>query len=235
MVKILVVDDDRNATILLDKFLGKRGYEVVTASNGKEGYEMFTKENPDLVLVDVMMPQMDGWMLAKKIREAASTALIFVTVRGSVDDKVRGFSIGADDYITKPFDLRELESRIEAVLKRKPPPFDPILTAGNLRIDLMRKEATLNGNPIHLSPMEFSLLSLLVQRKNQTISTREIVQYVWGPGSMATTDDVKKYIWMLRKKVEKEPANPRYISTVRGFGYRFEDVVPGAEGSQSPG
>ncbi|MHA2610038.1 MAG: response regulator [bacterium JZ-2024 1] len=222
MPKILVVDDDRNATTLLEKFLGSKGYEVVTASNGKQGYEVFLKEKPDLVLVDVMMPQMDGWMLGKKIREISNVGLIYVTVRGSVDDKLRGFTLGADDYVTKPFDLKELQARIEAVLKRKPEKVVTELTAGPVKLDLARKEAFVNGTPVHLSPMEFSLLTLLIQKKNQAVSIREIVQFAWGAGSMATSDDVKKYIWMLRKKIEPNPAHPTRILTVRGFGYRFD-------------
>ncbi|MFN4183053.1 MAG: response regulator transcription factor, partial [bacterium] len=148
MPKILVVDDDRNATVLLEKFLGSKGYEVVTAPNGKQGYEVFLKEKPDLVLVDVMMPQMDGWMLGKKIREVGDVGLIYVTVRGSVDDKVRGFALGADDYVTKPFDLRELQARIEAVLKRKPEKIVTELSAGPVKLDLARKEAFVNDSPV---------------------------------------------------------------------------------------
>ncbi|MGH8103702.1 MAG: response regulator [bacterium] len=222
--KILAIDDDANSLVLLKKYLLAKGHTVATATNGREGLKAFYDEKPDLVMVDVMMPEMDGWTLAKRIREVSAVPLIFVTVRGAVEDKLKGFSLGADDYITKPYDIREIEARIGLALKHIPPKptKGDVLEGGDIRMDLKRKEVKFHNETLTLSPKEFSLLDLLMERMGEVVSTDEIIEALWGKGSLATAAEVKKYVWFLRKKFEEDPAAPARIITVRGFGYRFE-------------
>lgn len=197
---------------------------MVTATNGREGLKAFYDEKPDLVMVDIMMPEMDGWTLAKRIREVSAVPLIFVTVRGAVDDKLKGFSLGADDYITKPYDIREIEARIDLALKHTPPKPSrgDVFDGGGIHVDIKRKEVKFDSETVTLSPKEFALLVLLMERQGEVVATDEIIEALWGKGSLATAAEVKKYIWFLRKKFEDDPATPRRIITVRGFGYRFE-------------
>ncbi len=223
MAKILAVDDDRNSLLLLKKFLTSKGHELVTAESGAEGLKAFYSSRPDAVLVDVMMPEMDGWTLCSRIREVSTVPILFITVKGAVEDKLKGFQLGADDFLTKPYDLRELEARIDAVLKRTPRDENRfILSCGQLRIDLQRKEVLYRKHPISVSPKEFSILVLLARNPGRVVSTQEIIEEAWGKGAIATSDEVKKYIWLLRKKLEENPEEPKVIVTVRGFGYRLQ-------------
>jgi len=207
----------------LKKFLTSKGHELVTAESGAEGLKAFYSTRPDVVLVDVMMPEMDGWTLCSRIREVSQVPILFITVKGAVEDKLKGFQLGADDFLTKPYDLRELEARIDAVLKRTPREENQfIVSCGHLRIDLQRKEVLYRKHPISVSPKEFSILVLLARNAGKVISTQEIIEEAWGRGAIATPDEVKKYIWLLRKKLEENPEEPKVIVTVRGFGYRLQ-------------
>lgn len=218
-MKILIAEDDPSSLILLKKFLEARGHQILTATDGKEALEKFFKEDPDIVLLDVMMPKLDGWGVLQEIRKAGNTPVIMVTVKDSTEDKVRGLTSGVDDYITKPFDLREVEARIEAVMRRYKPPHR--LEVGPLMIDDERKEVTLEGCTIELSPKEYELLLLLASKPGRVFSQEEILQHVWADSAYASAEDVKKYIYLLRNKIEKDPENPQIIVTVRGFGYKL--------------
>jgi DNA-binding response OmpR family regulator len=219
-MRILVAEDDATSLHLLRKFLEAKGHFVIPAMNGQEALEKFSKEKPDLLLLDVMMPKLDGWAVLQKLRESgAKTPVIMVTAKDSTDDKVRGFSTGADDYITKPFDLREVEARIEAVMRRVS--HSPYIQLGKLQIDDERKEVRLGDKLIELSPKEYELLKLLASKPGKVFSHREIIEAIWQDNPYASSEDVKKYIYLLRNKLEDDVENPKLILTVRGFGYKL--------------
>lgn len=221
MFKILVAEDDANSRNMLKKFLEARNYQLITAANGAEALELFTKEAPNLVLLDVMMPKLDGWSVLQKIRETSVTPVIMVTVKDSTDDKVKGFDLGVDDYIAKPFDLREVEARIEAVMRRYKTQAAPVMQIADLVIDDERKEVRIKDKLIDLSPKEYDLLKSLASKPGKVFSHEEILRDIWPESSYASSEDVKKYIYLLRNKIEKDPDNPQIILTVRGFGYKL--------------
>jgi DNA-binding response OmpR family regulator len=219
-MKILIAEDDPKSLALLKKFLEAKSYEVIAAHSGQEALEKFSSEEPDIVLLDVMMPKVDGWEVLEAIRKTSNTPVIMVTVKDSTQDKVRGLSSGVDDYITKPFDLREVEARIEAVMRRYKTPETP-LEMGPLVIDDEKKEVTIKGRQIELSPKEYELLLFLASKPGRVFSQEEILQTVWTGSTYASAEDVKKYIYLLRNKIEKNPEDPQFIVTVRGFGYKL--------------
>ena len=219
-MRILIAEDDATSLHLLRKFLEAKGHFVITAMNGQEALDKFSKEKPELVLLDVMMPRLDGWTVLQKLRESgARTPVIMVTAKDSTDDKVRGFSTGADDYITKPFDLREVEARVEAVMRRVSQ--SPYIQVGALQIDDERKEVRLRDRVIELSPKEYELLRLLASKPGKVFSHREIIDSIWQDNPYASSEDVKKYVYLLRNKLEDDVENPKIILTVRGFGYKL--------------
>lgn len=222
-MRILIAEDDATSLHLLRKFLESKGHFVIAALNGQEALEKFSKEKPDLLLLDVMMPKLDGWTVLQKLREnGVKTPVIMVTAKDSTDDKVRGFSTGADDYITKPFDLREVEARIEAVMRRVSQ--SPYIQVGALQIDDERKEVRLGDKLIELSPKEYELLKLLASKPGKVFSHREIIDAIWRDNPYASSEDVKKYIYLLRNKLEEDVENPKIILTVRGFGYKLGTI-----------
>jgi len=222
-MRILIAEDDATSLHLLRKFLEAKGHFVIAAMNGQEALEKFSKEKPELVLLDVMMPKLDGWAVLQKLRESGTTTpVIMVTAKDSTDDKVRGFSTGADDYITKPFDLREVEARIDAVMRRVSQ--SPYMQLGALQIDDERKEVRLGDKLIDLSPKEYELLRLLASKPGKVFSHREIIDSIWQDNLYASSEDVKKYIYLLRNKLEEDIENPKIILTVRGFGYKLGSV-----------
>jgi DNA-binding response OmpR family regulator len=218
-MRILIAEDDPNSLNLLRKFLEAKGHQVFASGNGLDALEKFQSEKPDLVLLDVMMPKLDGWSVLEKIRETAGTPVIMVTAKDSTDDKVRGLSGGADDYITKPFDLREVEVRVTAVMRRMTK--SPFVTFGDLEIDDERKEVRVRGRRIELSPKEYDLLKLLASKPGRVFAHREIIDSIWADSQFASSEDVKKYIYLLRNKIEDDPDDPKVILTVRGFGYKL--------------
>ncbi len=222
-MRILIAEDDATSLHLLRKFLEAKGHFVIAAVNGQEALDKCAKEKPELVLLDVMMPKLDGWTVLQKLRESGvKTPVIMVTAKDSTDDKVRGFSTGADDYITKPFDLREVEARIDAVMRRVSQ--SPYMQLGALQIDDERKEVRLRGRVIDLSPKEYELLRLLASKPGKVFSHREIIDSIWQENPYASSEDVKKYVYLLRNKLEDDVDNPKIIVTVRGFGYRLEAI-----------
>lgn len=225
MAKILIVDDDLPSLNLVGKFLTNRGYQCILTSSPHEGLVLALNEKPDLILLDVMMPDLDGWTIAERIRQKSDVPIIFVTVRSSVQDKIKGFELKADDYITKPFDLRELLMRVDSVLRRARtahPPGPTSLDVPPFHFDALKKEVTRRGVLLALTPKEYSILFLLAQKNGSVLSPEEIVHEVWGKDYTPQTADLKKYIWMIRQKIEDDPANPKYLITVRGFGYRLQ-------------
>ncbi len=229
-MKILVVEDDPRSRSLLVKYLGAKGFEVAAAGDGNSALESAAASEPDLVLLDVNLPVMDGWAVLEALRGFSKAPVIMVTARDSAQDKVTGLDLGADDYITKPFDLRELEARIYAVRRRYQAggrePGSLIRTA-EVTIDDERKEVRVRGEPVSLSPKEYELLRLLASRPGRVFSTDEILAAIWPEREAGAVEDVKKYVHMLRGKIERDPAEPRIIVTARGFGYRFASKDPG--------
>ncbi len=221
-MRIVVVDDDPDITKLLKYFLESKGRVVQIASTGAEALELFQKEQPDLVILDVMLPGMDGWAVLAKIREHSQVPVLMLTGKDTPTDKAKGLLSGADDYIAKPFDLGELEARIVAVMRRYKAPARPsVIRVGELEIDDGVKQVKLKGRTVSLSPKEYELLKLLASEPGRVFSHQEIIAEVWQNKPLITSSDVTKYIYLLREKLEEDPENPKYILTVRGFGYKL--------------
>jgi DNA-binding response OmpR family regulator len=223
--KILAVDDDPTLLRFLQDFLHEEKYEVLAANNGAEALRLAYREHPDLVVLDVMMPGMDGWEVCARLRELSEVPIILLTAKSSEADKLRGFQLGVDDYITKPFSFAELTARIQAVLARTRRPMSEnerrLLSFGEFTLDLNKREARRGGAGIALTPTEFRLLEFLVRNLGRAVSEEELSQQVWGTYYQGQRSAVRRYIWMLRQKLEDDPANPRWIRTVHGFGYRL--------------
>ena len=222
-MNILVVEDDARSRELLVRYLSAKGHAVATAEDGSRALESVAASEPDLVLLDGNLPVMDGWAVLETLRKFSRVPVIMVTVRDATRDKLAGLGLGADDYITKPFDLRELEARIQAVMRRYQAQAASagVIRAGEVVVDDERKEVTVRGKPVALSPREFEILRLLTSRPGKVFSSAEILAAAWPDREGATMEDVKKYIHMLRRKLERDPGKPRIIVTVRGFGYRL--------------
>jgi DNA-binding response OmpR family regulator len=221
--KILFIDDDPTLLDLLSQFLQETGFQVFTAANGALGLKMAYNERPDLVLLDVMMPGMDGWEICARLREMTQVPIVMVTAKSSEADKLRGFRLGVDDYVTKPFSFAELAARIQAVLGRAnlPGKEDGYATHGNIKLDMKKYQAFVEERVVELTPTEFRLLEALVRRQGQVAGEKELIQEVWGDYRQEDASLVRRYILMLRKKIEKDPSNPSLLITVRGFGYRL--------------
>ncbi len=223
--KVLVIDDDTTLLNLLEQSLGKAGYEVITASNGLSGLQKMYEERPDLIILDVMMPRMDGWETCRRIREMSQVPIIMLTAKDEEADKIKGFEFGVDDYVTKPFSFAELTARVTAVLHRtrqRPPQRKPAIHhVDDLMIDLENRRVTKNGEVLDLTPTEYRLLATLVENAGRVLSHEQLLSDVWGPEYVEDTGYVKRYIWYLRQKLEDDPSQPKYILTERGFGYRF--------------
>jgi two-component system KDP operon response regulator KdpE len=223
--KILVIDDDATLASLLKQSLEKAGYLVITAGNGLAGLQQMYDQRPDLVILDVMMPRMDGWETLSRIREVSQVPVIMLTAKDEEADKIRGFKYGVDDYVTKPFSFAELTARVGAVLHRtkQPPPSKKpnVHVAGDLVIDLDNHRVTREGQMVDLTPTEFRLLSVLVENAGQVLSHEQLLTKVWGYEYASDVGYVKRYIWYLRQKIEKDPRSPEHILTEWGFGYSF--------------
>jgi two-component system KDP operon response regulator KdpE len=225
---ILVVDDDPRLLRLVRVNLERAGFDVSTATGGAAALEELAAAPPDLAVVDVTMPGIDGFTLTQKIREVTNMPIIMLTALSEQSQKVHGLEIGADDYITKPFDPDELIARIRALLRRSQQsgPTENenqhVIEAGDLTIDFVRRKVERDGEPIKLTPTEYKLLQALAQQAGKVIPHTDLLSKVWGPEYRDDTDYLWVYIRYLRQKLEKDPSNPRYILSVPGFGYRFE-------------
>jgi two-component system KDP operon response regulator KdpE len=223
MTDLLIIDDDKGLTQLLSDYLSGQGYSVRAVENGKLGLRAMYERQPDIVLLDVTMPEKDGWETLKRIREISNLPVIMLTARGDEADILRGFSLGADDYVTKPFSFAQLSARVHAVLSRavQENAGDTKLSAGGLEVDIRLKRVWRDGQLLALTPTEFKLLITLMRRAGDVVSPKELVKEVWGAQYASEIGHVRRYIWHLRQKIEPDPENPRFIFNDRGFGYRF--------------
>ncbi len=224
---ILVVDDEPRMIQFIRMNLELEGYRVIQASNGLEALDKVRDELPDLVILDVMMPDLDGFETLRLLRETSDVPVIMLTVKAEEDDIVRGLKLGADDYVTKPFSPRELSSRVEALLRRAEAPAPIEKTAieidNRLTIDFGRREVIVEGERIQLRPTEYRLLYHLVSNAGWVMPHETLLQKVWGYEYRDETHYLRLYITYLRQKIEKDSSNPQYILTERGIGYRFVD------------
>lgn len=233
--RILVVDDEASIRRILETRLKMVGYEVVTAADGEEAIEMYNKHNPDLLILDIMMPKMDGYGVTREIRRNSDVPIIILTALGDVSERITGLELGADDYVIKPFSPKELEARVKAVLRRtnerepsgaKGGVTKNVITTGQIKIDTSRRQVFRKNERIRLTGMEFSLLELLVNNSGQAFSRNEILQHVWSYPADHRIDTrvVDVHISRLRSKLEADPANPELILTARGIGYMFQRI-----------
>ncbi len=224
MSTILLIDDDPDLLTLLSMILKKEGYQVEVAENGESGLEMAVQLQPDLILLDIMMPGVDGWEACREIRRITTAPIIYLTAKREESDIVRGLQLGADDFIPKPFRRHELTARIEAVLRRSRPDTpeeDVVYEIGDLVIDQVRWEVRRGEEPVHLTPTEFNLLLMFARNADRPISHREILTTVWGEHHESNLNLLKVYIRQLRRKIEDDPDRPQRILTQRGIGYRL--------------
>jgi len=225
--RILVVDDERGLVRIIRLNLEQDGFEVFEANNGAQAMDRLRAVIPDLVLLDVMMPDLDGFTVLKMIREVGNTPVIMLTAKGEEGDKVKGLELGADDYVTKPFSPKELASRIRAVLRRGNFTGDSeegvVEVDDRLKIDFGRHQVFIDGQEVKLRPTEYRLLNHLVKNAGWVLTHDQILQKVWGYEYDNEPHYVRLYINYLRNKLEKDPSNPQYILTERGIGYRFVD------------
>jgi len=228
MKKILLIDDDQALLQLLGEFLKNDSYEVLSALSGSTGLRLAYEHRPDLVLLDVMLPGMDGWEVCARLREMSEVPIIMLTAKTTEADTLRGFRLGVDDYVTKPFSFAELVARIQAVLSRANSPVAATgyIVHGAITLNTEIYQAYFRENALDLTPTEYRLLEALVRRKGKVASEQELIQEVWGQYRSEDTALVRRYILMLRKKLEADPSNPQHILTVRGFGYRLGDGQP---------
>lgn len=217
-MKLLVVDDDAHITRMLQRALSFEGYEIATAADGKEALDQFHSFHPDLIILDVMMPHLDGWDVVEAIRKESNTLILMLTAKDELEDRVFGLDLGADDYVVKPFALDELLARIRALLRRQSPEDRQVLEYAYLQINLLERQVYRHGTPLHLTAKEFELLLYFMQHPRQVLTKEQILDAVWGYEYVGESNVVEVYIAMLRQKLE-EHDNPRIIQTVRGVGY----------------
>jgi two-component system OmpR family response regulator len=226
---ILIVEDDRTLRDLLQYNLQKEGYKIWTAADGEKGLEVFHNKSIDLILLDIMLPVMSGLEVCRIIRSERPVPIIILTAKAEEVDKVVGLEIGADDYMTKPFSMRELQARIKALLRRSQVQISPVsadtkshyLEYGAIRIDLDRHEVFHNGYTVELNPKEFELLVFLVSNRGKVVGREQILRKVWGYDYIGNSRTVDVHVRWLRQKLEKDADHPQYLQTVRGYGYKF--------------
>lgn len=229
--KILIVDDEQSIRTLLDYNLKKDGYETIIAADGEEALELADQEEPDLILLDLMLPKIDGIEVCKRLRKQhIHIPIIMLTAKSEELDKILGLEIGADDYMTKPFSPREVNARVKAVLRRTTSFFDgeqvtEILTSGEIKVYLDRYEAYLNGELLEFTPKEFELLVHFIRNKNRVLSRDTLLSAVWNYDFAGDTRIVDVHVSHLRDKIEENTRKPQYIKTVRGIGYKFEEMI----------
>jgi len=232
---ILVADDEASIRRILETRLKMIGYDVVTASDGEEALALFNKQTPDLIVLDVMMPKLDGYGVTREVRRTSDVPIIILTALSDVSERITGLELGADDYVTKPFSPKELEARVKSVLRRTTnreavsstgKVAKNIISTGQIKIDTVRRQVFRKNERIRLTGMEFSLLELLVNNSGQAFSRNEILQHVWAypPDHRIDTRVVDVHISRLRSKLETDPTNPELILTARGMGYMFQRI-----------
>ena len=223
---VLFVEDEQALQMTVGDRLRNEGYEVDYAANGDEGFEKATQLPFDLIILDVMLPKRDGFEVCKSIRESGLiTPILMLTARGQTSDKVNGLKIGADDYVTKPFNMLELMARVEALMRRapiRPSAQTGGLNFGTIHADLLGTEVTRDGKPVNLSAREFQLLRFFLEHRGTTLSREELLKQVWGYSAEMYTRTVDVHVASLRQKLEDDPKQPKFILTVQGLGYKFK-------------
>ena len=221
-VRVLLVEDDPVLCETLQYNLQRERLQFFATDNAEDALRLFHEHQPHLVILDVMLPGRSGFDLCRIIRQHSQTPVLFLTARAAEEDKIRGFELGADDYIVKPFSVAELIARVRSILRRAQPPLPPRIRFGSIEIDLDAKRVYRNGEEIPMTPKEYALLILLATHPGKVFSRDQILDHVWGLGTYVNPRTVDVHVRWLRAKVEPDPQNPRYIQTVRGSGYRFE-------------
>ena len=230
MARILICDDDPDIVAALKIYLTNENYELYTASTGREALESIRDNNIDLVLMDIMMPEMDGIAATVKLREEFNIPVIFLTAKSEVSDMVLGLNVGADDYVTKPFDPVEVQARVRSHLRRymrlggqlKPEPVKDVLSIGGIELNDAEKSVTVDDEPVYLTPIEYNILHLLMRNPNRVFSSGEIYERVWNENALGTESSVAVHIRHLRENIEINPSEPRYLKVVWGQGYKME-------------
>ena len=227
---ILIVEDDENTASLIALYLEREGFSPVTAGDGEIALVLAGRHNPDLVILDLMIPKVDGWEVCRRLRQTSEVPVIMLTARGEEIDRVAGLTLGADDYVVKPFSPRELVARVKAVLRRMTPATPEkqrILIHGSVVMDLEKRRLTVNDQPVSLTPHEYALMVALMSAPGRTFTRDELLDRLYPSGEAVVIDRVVDvHIGKLRQKIEPVPATPEYILTVRGIGYRFADRHP---------
>jgi two-component system KDP operon response regulator KdpE len=224
--KVLIVDDEFAIRDALGRKLQREGFEVILAGDGLEGLRLFHSERPDLVVLDIVMPEMSGLTVCTRIREVAETPVMMLSAQAiTEEDIIEGLNAGADEYLVKPIRLNEFVARVKALLRRSQmvaPQVESGYNDGYLNIDLPRRQVYVNGQKVHLTPTEFKLLMVLFENAGRVVSQRDLLEQVWGPEYVDDVYYPRVYISQLRRKIEPDPANPTYIQTEHRVGYRFE-------------
>ncbi len=225
MTRVLVVEDEDSISDPLSYMLRREGFEVSVAETGPDALRQFDRTGADLVLLDLMLPGLSGTEVCRSLRQKSNVAIIILTARDSEVDKVVGLELGADDYVTKPFSHRELLARIRAVLRRGAEPeelLSPTIEAGPVRLDVERHTVTVNGETVSLPLKEFDLLELLLRNSGRVLTRGQLIDRIWGSDYVGDTKTLDVHVKRLRAKIEPDPANPKFLLTVRGLGYKFE-------------
>ena len=230
MAKILICDDDPDIVAALKIYLTNEDYTLYTASTGREALDCIRQNNIDLVLMDIMMPEMDGIAATVKLREEYNIPVIFLTAKSELSDKVLGLNVGADDYVTKPFDPVEVQARVRSHLRRymrlggqlKPEPAKDVLSIGGIELNDAEKSVMVDGETVNLTPIEYNILHLLMRNPNRVFSSSQIYERVWNENAIGNESSVAVHIRHLREKIEINPSEPRYLKVVWGQGYKME-------------
>lgn len=223
--KLLIIEDDASLVKALELYFSRVGYQVSIAENGLEGLQRLYSERPNIVILDIAIPKMDGWEVCRRIRELSDVPVVILTARVQENERVRGLKLGADDYVVKPFSLKELEARVEAVLRRaratRPQKTGILFANEELVIDADRLIVTRDGKQVKLTPTELRLLLFLAENSGRVLTHRQILEKIWGAEYAEDVDYVKLFVYRLRRKIEPDPKHPKYILSERGIGYRF--------------
>jgi DNA-binding response OmpR family regulator len=223
---VLIVEDDRNTAALIKTYLEKEGFQAIVAYDGEEGLKLIRTSQPGFVILDIMLPKIDGWEVCRRLRSFSDVPVLMLTAREEEIDRVLGLSLGADDYVVKPFSPRELLERVKAILRRaRPVPGkkEQVLKQGGLVLDPEKLKVTLHGRPVSLTSHEYKLLYALMRSPGRVFSRSELLDHFYQHGEVVVDRVIDVHIGKLRQKIEPDPANPEYIQTVRGFGYRFAE------------
>lgn len=224
---VLVIEDDPNTANLVELYLEKEGFQALQANDGEKGLALARKHTPDLVILDLMLPRLDGWEVCRRLRKTSDVPVIMLTARGEEIDRVSGLTLGADDYVVKPFSPRELVARVKAVLRRTTPvaaPAAKVLVHGDVQMDTEKRRISVKGRPISLTPHEYALLEAMMGAPGRTFTRDELLNKLYPHGEAVVIERVVDvHVGKLRQKIEPDPNHPSYILTERGVGYRFAD------------